>query len=405
MRLATARAPVIPLEYARNYKALGRELMVDPTTGFQYLMSADRSRIINLSQAIKDQIDLVQSGIIHIEIEGEDRLLNEVIQEIRDTIDISIRATDPGNKSFYSGESVLDGTSLEVSEGKIQLKGFSEAPNGTFPYKDNGIIKYLNLQEVLETAIAGESDGSLGGTGGSDPEYENDGLFMGVYYVEPVNERAYLKATKRQVTLNLTMNVMVIVPTIIDQFCEIYWGFRTYEFQPSMSYTSNVSFKVGDTMQPTENAWHLLKLTTWDRGQHWLGDLQIFGPAINPEPEGMVTKQYLEENYYNMSYISSYYNTKIQNREVFYTKEETYNQFLSRDEYVPGSGGSGDPIDGLTLYEVKQIIEACLVWTDGTVDPFDGVDIDADYGTAVTEARVKQLIMRYLEWGSDTQGV
>ena len=264
--MRNTRIPVIALPYTQKHKAVKKELVVDYDNGKLYVVSAqDSSVLFDITDNIKKQIEI---GNINVNIEGIGEVnLEQYLKGIQHKIDSTVLVEEIGiNDIFIHKDERLDEVSLESSYRQIQVKGFNSADNYTVPQKYNGSIRW-----IVPNGFITDNDGT-----GQNP---NNGLTNKVYLIEQLNSKIYLNASKRQMSLRLEENVEVIMPIVLDRFCEIYWCIRTYSITPNIFYNTkknNVLFKSGSESMLQPNCYHVLKYTTWDNGVNWLLEIDRY---------------------------------------------------------------------------------------------------------------------------------
>lgn len=258
-----SRVPVIALDYSQRHKAVPKELLIDYKTGHIYVVSADdKSIIFDITSKILDKIDTVTGENIIINIEGiGETNLQEYINQIKVNLDDMVIVSEEGKDIYIPKEERLDGFSLESKFKRIQIKNFESAENGMIPQKFGNTIRWIYpLDRDQDT-----------GSNKPDPD---DGLETRVLLIEPVEGKIFLRASRRLRTKNLQRDAVVILPRTLDQYTEIYWNMRTYDFRPTLKFDDSVYFN--KSYQPSKNSDHIYKFATWDGGETWYGNVDVY---------------------------------------------------------------------------------------------------------------------------------
>lgn len=334
MKTIMARTPIIPLSYSEKHKAQPKELLIDYDNGNIYVVSAtDKSIIFDITAKIYEQLENMSGDNIEITIEGVGTVkISEMLKNLQQDIKDTVQAIETGDEIVYVGkENVLDGKSLNVINKKIQLKGFSAADPHMIPRKGkNGDLEWIEMPQLPDISV---------GVGGTNPN-PSDGEITEVFVIEPLNDKLYLRASKRQKSVNLNKNCYVILPRVLDVYSEIYWYVKTNSFSPLLRFTDNIVWANASETQPRPSSHQVYKFVTLDSGETWLGEVTHYNVASN---DNLVNISYLEENYYNKEYVdnniydkkevndritsintldpSDYYN-KTKTHEIFYDKEQ-----------------------------------------------------------------------------------
>lgn len=334
MKTIMARTPIIPLAYSEKHKAQPKELLVDYDNGNIYVVSAhDKSIIFDITAKIYEQLEGMSGDNIEITIEGIGTVqLTEILKQLQIEINESIQAIETGDEIVYVGkENILDGKSLGVINKRIQLKGFSSAGTHMIPRKgENGELEWIDLPKLPDISIG--SGGSV-----SNP---TDGEITEVHIIEPLNDKLYLRASKRQKSVNLDRNCIVILPRVLDAYSEIYWYVRTNSFCPLLRFTSNVIWANSSDTQPFPNSHQMYKFVSLDAGETWLAEIVHYNKTSVDE---VVYMSHLEDNYYPKTYIvdniytKEEVNEKIQSIDLmnpsdYYDKTETHEIFYDKGE-------------------------------------------------------------------------
>lgn len=302
------RMPIIPLSYSEKHKAQCKELMIDYETGNIYVVSADdREIIFDITSQIKDKIDKLDGNKIEIEIEGVGIIsLQDILNELNSNIENTVQAISIDDTVYIGKENVVDNNSLEVKSRFVQIKGFYEADEFTIPRKNNkGELEWVNGLEF--------------GGGDCIPQNEElDGIMNKVDIIEPSNGKLYLRASKRQMSENISLNCIVELPTILDNYSEIEWYVKTNSFLPIFKFSDNVVWRnieelVQVSSRSVEPAHFLYTFKTFDRGQTWLAEVFKYNISAN------------KSEYITEEYLTSKYDDKDQTLDKFYTKSDVDN--------------------------------------------------------------------------------
>lgn len=334
-----SRIPVIALPYSERHKAVPKELLIDYETGNIYVVSAtDKSVIFNITSKILEKLDSVTGDKIVVDIEGIGEInLEQYINQLKLDLDDMVIISDEGKDIYIPKEERLDSFSLESKYKRIQIKDFETAENGMIPQKYNNKIRWIYPPNSwMDT----EED-----NGASDP---NDGLETKIVPVEPVEGKIFLRASRRLITKNLQRDCLVVLPRTLDQYCEIYWNMRAYVYKPTLKFGSGILFN--GPYQPSENAYHIYKFSTWDGGETWFGTLETFNIGLDNKPsDNNINIEYLEKNYYSIKDIEDNYYNKRQLQNMFINKEQLDALYLTKDQIQEG-------------YFTKEKVEEMLSW-------------------------------------------
>lgn len=308
-----SRIPVIALSYSERHKAQPKELMIDYETGNIYVVSAtDKSVIFNITSKILEKLDSVTGDKIVVDIEGIGEVnLEQYINSLKLELEDMVVISDEGKDIYIPKEERLDSFSLESKFKRIQIKDFETAENGMIPQKYNNKIRWIYPPDSW---MDGDSD-----NGNSDP---NDGLETEIFPVEPVEGKIFLRASRRLITKNLQRDCLVVLPRTLDQYCEVYWNMRAYQYKPTLKFGVGILFNGHN--QPSANAFHIYKFSTWDGGETWFGTLDTFPvEPINQQAENNINIEYLKQNYYTKKEIDDNYYNKQQLEESFINQVQT----------------------------------------------------------------------------------
>ena len=347
-RLST-RIPVIALDYMERHKAVEKELLVDYDNGNIYVVSKDdKSVIIDITSKIKEQMENMTGDKIEIEIEGIGKVnLTDIIKKIQFDIQNTVQVVYTGEDIHYVGkENILDEESVEVVNKRIQIKGFSSAEPHMIPRKGlNGEIEWINMLLTPDDNIPNVP----GGPGGDiiPPGNPDDGNSLFVDIIEPMNDKIYLRASRRQKSINITRNCIVVIPRVLDQFCEIEWYVICRETAPLFKFSDNVLWADIASTQPKPNTHHVYKFKSWDAGETWIGEIVYYSKTAT-DVSGFVNIDYLKENYFDKKEIvDDYYNKeevdeKIDAMEIpdlgdidlsnYYNKQEMEDKYYDKEQ-------------------------------------------------------------------------
>lgn len=264
-----SRIPVIALPYSEKHKAVPKELMVDYETGNIYVVSAtDKSVIFDITAKILSMIDKLNGNNISVDIEGIGKVnLVELLEQIKLQLEDAVLVDDEGTADIYiPREERLDSVSIESKYKKIQLTGFEKAENGMIAQKfDNG-LRWIYPPQPGDIGLNPDNPGM------PNPD---DGLSTKVHLIEPVEGKIFLRASRRQKTVNLARDVQVILPRILDEFTEVYWFMRSYTVRPKLVFEDRVHFN-DINIQPDSNSSHIYKFVTWDSGENWFAEVEKY---------------------------------------------------------------------------------------------------------------------------------
>lgn len=328
MNRVYSRAPVIALDYSERHKAKEKELLIDYDNGNIYVVSKDdKSVIFDITAKIYEQLESMKGDNIVITIEGIGEVnLTEILKQLQQGINDSVQAIDTGKEANYvAKENILDNKSLVAINKTMQLVGFSEADALMMPRKGkDGALEWIEMPQIIDPGSSG--GGSTYPPGVIPPSNPDDSEKGECFIIEPVNDKLYLRASRRQKTLYLDKNCKVILPRTLDEFSEINWYLISpKDFQPLLSFGINVLWDDMNNTQPKANSHHVYIFKSWDYGETWFGKLEHYNRVLAP-PEAdtgdVVSKEYLEQNYYDKNYIDDSYLDKNQISDEYYNKPE-----------------------------------------------------------------------------------
>lgn len=354
MRNLSARTPIIALPYSEKHKAVPKELLMDYETGNIYVVSAnDKSVIFDITERIYKQLENMSGNNIEIEIEGIGTIkLTELLEQMRADISSSVTLVDDGEETKYvSKENGVDNKSLNIVNRFIQIYGFNSASPNTVPRKNEfGGIDWIRIPEL--------PDGTLPPTGGGSGENPEDGNSYKVYIIEPVNDKLYLRPSKRQKTSRLSLNCRVVLPRVIDEYSEIEWYLNTSSFKPLLLFEEHVVWSTPTMTQPKANGHHVYKFKTWNGGINWLAELVTYNKQYLPSE---VTPEYLEEFYYNKEQARETFVNKQHMQEAYYDKDEVDTKYYDRVASDERFAIKGEDIPSLENYYTKPEVDTRFI--------------------------------------------
>lgn len=316
----SSRLPIVPLRYEDSHKAIPKEIMINYSTGELFVMSEDGSTILSITDQIREQLKGIGSDKIIVTIPDKGEFtLTQVLDSIRKDIDLTLTAEDTGDPTLYiPREERIDGDSIESKYKRIQIRGFNKAPEMSIAVKKDKVIQWFPLDSLPNTG---------GGSGNNTDAIKT----TKVEKIEPVNSKIYLKAMKAQRTINLSMNVEVVLPSIIDEFSEIYWMVQTFAFTPLLTFAPNIIFKYDKRgSQPTNNSVIVYKFYTWDSGKTWMAESVLYTNTPDSQTSE-VTVKYLQDNYYNKNEMAGIYYTIDDIEDRYYDKYQTNARYPSKN--------------------------------------------------------------------------
>ena len=302
------RIPVIPESYDNKQRAVCKELLVNYDTGDIYIVSKDDPTVlIDVTSKIKESIKNIEGANIEITIDGIGTInLEELMKDMNETVKSSLKAIPTGESIKYiTDKAVLDTKSLEINKknNTIQIKGFKEAEENTMLVKRNGVATWLPVITSDITGGSSEEPTTPGVSGGgSTTTNPVDGLSAKCYILDPSDHKLYLLSSKRQKTIMPTSYFKVILPTPIDERTDIEWLLVTDENNtPEVTFPNNLFWdELFDSLSPS--TMHEFKFSTWDGGITWAASFRKYNSnAVHT----IITKEYLEANYYNKTEINS----------------------------------------------------------------------------------------------------
>ena len=301
------RIPVIPESYDNKQRAVCKELLVNYDTGDIYIVSKDDpTTLIDVTAKIKESIKNIEGANIEIDIEGIGKInLEELMKQMNDNVKTSVKAIPTGESIKYiTDKAVLDTKSLEINKkyNTVQIKGFKEADENTMLVKRNGVAVWLPVITSDSTNDEDKDNPSSSLGNSSTPINPDDGLSSKCHILDPSDHKLYLLASKRQKTIMPTSYFKVILPTPMDERTDIEWLVTTDEKNtPEVTFPTNLFWdEIFDTLIPS--TMHVFKFSTWDCGRTWAASFRKYN---NNAVHTIITKEYLETNYYNKDDINT----------------------------------------------------------------------------------------------------
>lgn len=318
------RTPVIALDYNDKHKAIEKEIMIDYKTGNIYVVSAsDRNVIFDVTSKILNQLESVKGENVEVIIEGVGKInLTKFLNTIRLELNKNIKAHHLSDEvSYFAKPNLVDSRSLNIVNNDIQIKGFRDAEPGSFLVKDNhGNLVWSKLFEADGKISLGTKESGDKGSiiGPSNPE---DGNILTAIDTIPYNGKAYLQASRRQMTVEPYDNLTVVLPkNILDRYSEIQWMLITSsEFCPKLDFAGNIFWDNSQDTQPKINSHNLYTFKTWTGGEKWIATADTY----NNDSFTNVSSEYLSKLYYTKTEIDSGFFNKTKIEEDYYTKPET----------------------------------------------------------------------------------
>lgn len=309
------RIPVAPLSYKEKDKAQPGELMMDydDDIGHLYMKSKINGEIIDLDRNIGEISDTTAEEV-KVTIDGETTNLYELLKYMKVQIGQSVKARIVDEDVVYIQKRYsYDQSSIETSLDSVQIKGFNQAPNLSVPMNIDGKIQWVAISEFI-----GNKPGTIPGGSNAD-----DGLVTTVVELEPLNNKLYLLASKKQTTKYLTKNAKVFLPRTMDSYSEINWALITNTFAPKLEFPSNIQWMYNDNVQPSANNSNIYIFKTWDNGETWYGEVHKYNKRSTTDSEG---------NVIDLETLSKYFPSKEDLEQNYYTKEDTENRFVDNEE-------------------------------------------------------------------------
>lgn len=313
-----------PLDYKQRHKAMAGELLVDYSNGNIYVTDkSDRNIIHDVTDRILKQLDKLQGDKVELELEGIGKIkLTEVILQLlesnRKTIKAHFITDGPG---YYSRSPLVDNRSLRVNYGDIEMSGFNQAEEGTFPVKSGNTVKWI---KVIDDKMGGNNTGhvpeSEGGGSVIGPANPDNGRVLQSIDNAPFNGKIYLKASRRQKTVNPIEDLRVVLPSgIVDEHSTIEWMVLTSDkFNPTLEFDGNIQWDNSQDVQPKANSHNLYVFKTWTSGAKWIGEAKSY----NNDAFSNVSSEYLSNHYYSKDEIDRGFYNKGHINDEYYNKQE-----------------------------------------------------------------------------------
>ena len=210
------RIPVAPLSYKEKDKAQPGELMMDydDDIGHLYMKSKVSDEIIDLDRNI-GEISETTAEEVKVTIDGEVTNLFELLKYMKVQIGQTVKAKILDEDVVYTQKRyAYDQASIETKLDSVQIAGFNQAPNLSVPMNIDGKIQWVAISE-----FTGNNPSAIPGGSNAD-----DGIVTTVIELEPLNNKLYLLASKKQTTKYLTKNAKVFLPKTMDSYSEINWA-------------------------------------------------------------------------------------------------------------------------------------------------------------------------------------
>ena len=263
------RVPIIALDYNQRYLRRCKELMIDYNNGILYYVDPnDRDTIINLSNQIaskvKDQID-AEEIIVNIEGVGEINL-SEFVTYLENQM-LYVEAPEPQTNVPLCS---FDTRSIEVLDDIVQLTNFKSAVDGYIPYKNEGILDWMQISfgtntEPEEPPSEESADGST-----TDITLSGWGTFISS-------------------DLSGDVNVTINTDTLKTNYGKIIWNVAVTTDIPRIVFPTNVKFTFNTDPQLFENCIATFKLETFTGGSIWLCTVEKYLDL----PEKEITEAYI----------------------------------------------------------------------------------------------------------------
>lgn len=303
------RAPVLPIDVENNSslrRAKGGEIAVNYTTKNIYLIDKkDPTKLIDITQAIKDNLDKINGGNIEIELEnGEKTTLLAILNElVNNTNNFQLVDTEE-DVSYVFRDNVTDINSIEVVDGNIQVRGFKDAKDTYIPQKRNGVLTWVPMVELTDNGSSNGGSTSSDITALDSPYLSSntiDGLRADAVVLQPVEDTLYLKASKRQKSLFLDRDYKINLPITVDEFVEIQYFIYTNEYVPTFEFPDNIFWQdKAKTIKP--NSIGVYNFKSCDNGRIWMASLSTFD---NSGSDTILNVEYLEKNFYTKKEIDT----------------------------------------------------------------------------------------------------
>lgn len=309
------RIPVAPLSYAEKDKAQPGELMMDydDDIGHLYMKSKKTGEIVDLDKNIGDINDTTADDI-KVTIDGVSTTLYELLTYMKVQIGRSVTVKLLDNDVVYTQKRyAYDQNSIETNLDNIQIAGFNTAPELSVPMKKDGKTVWVALSDFI-----GNGSSSIPGGSNSD-----DGLVSTVIDLQPLNDKIYLLASKKQVSKYLPKSYKVYLPKTMDSYSEINWALLTNSYAPKLYFQTNVIWMYKDNTQPSINNTNVYIFKTWDNGATWYGEINKYNRQAVTDGNG---------NSVDIDVLSKFFPTRTEIENNYYTKDDAEFRFLDDAE-------------------------------------------------------------------------
>lgn len=320
------RIPVAPLSYKEKDKAQPGELMMDydDDIGHLYMKSKTTDEILDLDRNIGDINDTTADDV-KVTIDGETTTLYELLLYMKVQIGRSVKATLlDGDVVYTQKRYAYDQNSIETNLDNIQISGFNTAPELSIPMKKDGKTVWVAISE-----FAGNGTSIPGGSNA------DDGLVSTVIDLQPLNDKIYLLASKKQVSKYLPKSYKVYLPKTMDSYSEINWALLTNNYAPKLSFQTNVIWMYKDYNQPSVNNTNVYVFKTWDNGATWYAEINKYNKdSVKDDDGNNVDVDTLSKFFPTRDEIQSNYYTKDDSEVRFLDSEEADNKYYTKDEVI-----------------------------------------------------------------------
>lgn len=266
------RVPIIALDYSQRHLRRLKELMIDYKNGNLYVVDdTDINTIYDLTKRIIQNITSSITSddiIVNIEDVGEVNL-TKFLETLQNSMLLlnndSIAQLIPENNEF-------DNKSLEVLDSKAQLKLFNLADEGQIPIKENGELRWRNIDTSF-----------------------NDTTVVEAEIEEGEAPSVSLNTDTMYITSNPSESISVDLST--DNLNEnkahakIIWVIECTDTVPTLKFPSNVYWEFNTDPTLFANCTGVYTFETFDQGKRWLAKVDKY--LIDPEAE--VTETYIKD--------------------------------------------------------------------------------------------------------------
>lgn len=275
------RIPVTPIDFDSIDVAGAGEIAIDFKSGNIYAKDKDGKGVIDFTKSIRDNLKDIDAGNINVNVDGSDKPLPEVINNIEQQSKSNPSIISAGMDVYIPKGFTYDLHSIIPKNGFIQLTGFDNAEYGDIPIKDkNGDLFWIKVPEQFLN------------------EEPTDGMSAKVYQIDNDNGYIYLLASKHQRTTNILIKSSVVLPKTIDEYSKIIWRLETND-NIDFTFPSNISWEYDSGYSPTANSTQVYEFETWDYGNTW------YGVAKRHNSQTVVSQDYIQQNYYSKEDMDS----------------------------------------------------------------------------------------------------